>query len=72
LGAGVEIARRKNKITYNEMDRACGMYGLTQRWVQPFYGESKEKSTLRMPKRSLNDNIKMDVQGIILEGRGLD
>jgi hypothetical protein len=69
---GKNSSPKKNNITYNEMDRSRGKYGVKERWIQPFYGELRIKRTLRRPKRRLNDNIKMDTQEIVLEGRGVD
>jgi len=50
------------KTGKNEMGGACGTYGGGDRCVQCSGGEALEKETIGEPRRSWDDNIKMDLQ----------
>jgi len=46
------------------MGGACSAYGVVERRIQGFGGETRGKGPLERPKRRWEDNIKMDLQEV--------
>jgi hypothetical protein len=50
-----------DKIQKNEMGGACSAYGGEERHIQGLVGKTKGKRPLGRPRRTWDDNIKMDL-----------
>ena len=58
----------KDQIQEDKMGSACGTYGEEEEYVQGFGWETWRKEPTRKPGRTWEENIKMDLYGLGMEG----
>jgi hypothetical protein len=61
-----------DQIEKNEMGGSCSTYGGEERCIQGLVRKPEGKRPLGRPRRRWEDNMKMDHQGVGMEGGGLD